>query len=70
MTFDEQQAERAAKGETVFAGTWLPAGEGLYLVSATTIDDLKIRIDELEHKLALREAFIAGLQFNKAKEGE
>lgn len=25
------------------------------------------RIDELEHKLALREAFIAGLQFSKSQ---
>lgn len=28
------------------------------------------RIDELEHKLALREAFIAGIQFGKALESE
>lgn len=28
------------------------------------------RIDELEHKLALRDAFIAGLQFGKAQEQE
>ena len=28
------------------------------------------RIDELEHKLALRDAFIAGLQFGKEQEQE
>lgn len=66
MTFDEKQAELAAKGETVFAGTWCPTGEGLYLVSATTIDDLRSITGELEDELhcvrAYNDELIANLK--------